>query len=105
MIIPSHFGQNYSLTQVQAQRTESAHAADPIAAKNSENPAQQEETSRPTNTETQHSPTEQQKLQELRLRDRETRAHEQAHLAAAGGFAEADHAIPISADRTDVYTR
>ncbi len=87
MIIHSHFGHNYSLKRVQAPRTESARVADQIEVKNSQKPSELEETYHSKNAETQRSQEEIQQLQKLRAHDRETRAHEQAHLAAAGGLA------------------
>ena len=62
---------------------------------------------RPNNREAivaQLDPAEQRVLQELKARDREVRAHEQAHLAAAGSLATRVPALVINEARMDSVT-
>lgn len=56
--------------------------------KNAENKNSRSVTQAGSRTEAELSPEEKQALDDLKARDREVRAHEQAHLAAAGPYAK-----------------
>lgn len=87
LIIHSQFGHHRLLLRSRAAGIESQQVNDQNTSKDSPRPSEAGQVSRSTNAEMQLSRAEQQQVQELRVRDSAVRAHEQAHLAAAGRFA------------------